>query len=155
MLRKYEKFSNSSRIILDVVLTPEGKEPNCKKIFQTIPDNLAWKFFFFFFFAEVPFSFYFYRYNSLGDPEKKRLEHDEDKLLSVMLYNHVGFMVMMDVKKIEIKKKIRRLLGKSHIGLHYSQDINNLLDEVNKLVSFNPFITYLNIHIISFQLEIV
>lgn len=73
------------------------------------------------------------RYNSLRDPEKKRLEHDEDKLLSVMLYNHVAFMVMMDVKKIEIKKKIRRLLGKSHIGLHYSQDVNNLLDEIGKL----------------------
>ncbi|XP_029633967.1 MAP kinase-activating death domain protein isoform X5 [Octopus sinensis] len=73
------------------------------------------------------------RYNSLGDSEKKRLEHDEDKLLSDMLYNHIGFMVMMDVKKPEIKKKIRRLLGKSHIGLQYSQDVNNLLDEVNKL----------------------
>ncbi|GAB1600655.1 MAP kinase-activating death domain protein-like isoform X7 [Argonauta hians] len=73
------------------------------------------------------------RYNSLGDTEKKRLEHDEDRLLTDMLYNHIGFMVMMDVKKIEIKKKIRRLLGKSHIGLQYSQDVNNLLDEINKL----------------------
>lgn len=100
------------------------------------------KFFFFyivvFFFPNVNIKvvIFSFRYNSLGDSEKKRLEHDEDKLLSDMLYNHIGFMVMMDVKKAEIKKKIRRLLGKSHIGLQYSQDVNNLLDEINKLVSF-------------------
>ena len=43
-------------------------------------------------------------------------------------------MVMMRVNKDEIKKKIRRLLGKSHIGLQYSQEINNLLDEIASLV---------------------
>ena len=77
----------------------------------------------------------FYRYNSLGGIDRKRLEHDEDRLLSVMLYNLVGYMVMMRVNKDEIKKKIRRLLGKSHIGLQYSQEINNLLDEIASLVS--------------------
>ena len=75
------------------------------------------------------------RYNSLGDPEKKRLELDEDRLLSVMLYNQAAFMLMMRVPKNEIKKKVRRLLGKSHIGLQLSQDINNLLDNVQQLVS--------------------
>ena len=74
------------------------------------------------------------RYKSLGDGEKKRLEHDEDRLLSVMLYNLVAFMLMMRVPKVEVKKKIRRLLGKSHIGLLYSQDVNNLLDVINHLV---------------------
>ncbi|RUS85082.1 hypothetical protein EGW08_007134 [Elysia chlorotica] len=73
------------------------------------------------------------RYNSLGDPEKKRLELDEDRLLSVMLYNQAAFMLMMRVPKNEIKKKVRRLLGKSHIGLTLSQDINNLLDNVQQL----------------------
>ncbi|KAK3768818.1 hypothetical protein RRG08_061276 [Elysia crispata] len=73
------------------------------------------------------------RYNSLGDPEKKRLELDEDRLLSVMLYNQAAFMLMMRVPKNEIKKKVRRLLGKSHIGLQLSQDINNLLDNVQQL----------------------
>ncbi|XP_070200468.1 MAP kinase-activating death domain protein-like isoform X4 [Littorina saxatilis] len=73
------------------------------------------------------------RYNSLGDGEKKRLEHDEDRLLSVMLYNLVGFMLMMRVPKPEVKKKIRRLLGKSHIGLLHSQDVNNLLDNITHL----------------------
>lgn len=74
------------------------------------------------------------RYNSLGDAEKKRLEYDEDRLLAVMLFNQAGFMLMMRVPKNEIKKKIRRLLGKSHIGLVQSQDINNLLDNIQHLV---------------------
>ena len=82
----------------------------------------------------------FYRYNSLGGIDRKRLEHDEDRLLSVMLYNLVGYMVMMRVNKDEIKKKIRRLLGKSHIGLQYSQEINNLLDEIASLVRFATFV---------------
>ncbi|XP_059150887.1 MAP kinase-activating death domain protein-like isoform X3 [Physella acuta] len=73
------------------------------------------------------------RYNSLGDAEKKRLEYDEDRLLAVMLFNQAAFMLMMRVPKNEIKKKIRRLLGKSHIGLVQSQDINNLLDNIQHL----------------------
>ncbi|BFZ15853.1 hypothetical protein BsWGS_18891 [Bradybaena similaris] len=73
------------------------------------------------------------RYTSLTDGEKKTLEHDEDKLLAVMLYNQAAFMLMMRVPKNEIKKKIRRLLGKSHIGLLQSQDINNLLDNIQHL----------------------
>lgn len=86
--------------------------------------------------------FLFHRYNSLGDAEKKRLEHDEDRLLSVMLYNLVGFMLMMRVPKVEIKKKVRRLLGKSHVGLIHSQDVNNLLDVINNLVYMNCFYAF-------------
>jgi hypothetical protein len=52
-----------------------------------------------------------------------------------MLYNLVSFMIMMRVPKVEVKKKIRRLLGKSHIGLIHSQDVNNLLDCITNLVS--------------------
>ncbi|XP_041365425.1 MAP kinase-activating death domain protein-like isoform X2 [Gigantopelta aegis] len=73
------------------------------------------------------------RYRSLGNQERKRLEHDEDRLLSQMLYNLVGFMVMMNVNKNDTRRKVRRLLGKSHIGLLYSQDVNNLLDQINNL----------------------
>jgi len=73
------------------------------------------------------------RYYSLGDPEKKRLEYDEDRLLSVMLYNCVGFMIMMRVSKNEVRRKIRRLLGKCHIGLICSQEINNVLDQIVNL----------------------
>ncbi|KAK3861391.1 hypothetical protein Pcinc_032642 [Petrolisthes cinctipes] len=73
------------------------------------------------------------RYNNLSDSERKRLEHEEDRLLSTMLYNLVAFMVMVNVRKEDIKRKVRRLLGKSHIGLVYSQEVNELLDQINNL----------------------
>ena len=38
------------------------------------------------------------RYHNLSDTEKKRLEHDEDRLLSTMLYNLTAYMVMMQVR---------------------------------------------------------
>ena len=75
------------------------------------------------------------RYRSLSENEKKRLEHDEDRLLSTMLYNLMAFMVMMQMDKSEIKRKVRRLLGKSHIGLIYSQEINLLLDKLGQLTA--------------------
>ncbi|KAL0268470.1 UNVERIFIED_CONTAM: hypothetical protein PYX00_010400 [Menopon gallinae] len=73
------------------------------------------------------------RYNSLSDTERKRLEHEEDRLLSTMLYNLVAMMVMVNVNRAECKRKCRRLLGKSHIGLVYSQEVNELLDQINNL----------------------
>ncbi|KAL5276579.1 MADD family protein [Megaselia abdita] len=73
------------------------------------------------------------RYKSLSESERKRLEHDEDRLLSTMLYNLTAILVMLNVKKDEIRKKIRRLLGKSHIGLVYSQEVHNLVDQINNL----------------------
>lgn len=74
------------------------------------------------------------RYKTLSDSEKKRLEHDEDRLLSTMLYNLIAELVMLNVKKEEIRRKCRRLLGKSHIGLVYAQEVNQLLDQINNLV---------------------
>ncbi|GAB6028666.1 hypothetical protein CHUAL_004492 [Chamberlinius hualienensis] len=73
------------------------------------------------------------RYNSLQELDRKRLEHDEDRLLSTLLYNTVAFMIMVNVGKLDIKRKIRRLLGKSHIGLVYSQEVNELLESINNL----------------------
>lgn len=75
------------------------------------------------------------RYNSLGPAEKKRLEEDEDRLLATMLYNLVAFMIALNVDKDSVKKKVRRLLGKSHIGLLQSQQVNDLLDNLQSLVS--------------------
>ena len=75
------------------------------------------------------------RYCGLSENEKKRLEHDEDRLLSTMLFNLMAFMVMMQMEKIDIKRKVRRLLRKSHIGLIYSQEINLLLDKVGQLTA--------------------
>ena len=76
-----------------------------------------------------------FRYNSLGPAEKKRLEEDEDRLLATMLYNLVAFMTALNVGKDTVKKKVRRLLGKSHIGLLQSQQVNDLLDNLQSLVS--------------------
>ncbi|XP_065159593.1 MAP kinase-activating death domain protein isoform X6 [Atheta coriaria] len=73
------------------------------------------------------------RYKALSETERKRLEHDEDRLLSTMLYNLTAILVMLKVNKAELKRKIRRLLGKSHIGLVYSQEVNLLLDQINNL----------------------
>ncbi|XP_034489531.1 MAP kinase-activating death domain protein [Drosophila innubila] len=73
------------------------------------------------------------RYKSLSDSERKRLEHDEDRLLSTMLYNLTAILVMLNVTKDEIRRKIRRLLGKSHIGLVYSQEVHNVVDQINNL----------------------
>ncbi|XP_037051965.1 MAP kinase-activating death domain protein isoform X4 [Bradysia coprophila] len=73
------------------------------------------------------------KYKSLSDSERKRLEHDEDRLLSTMLFNLTAELVMLNVNKEEIKRKVRRLLGKSHIGLVYSQEVHNLLDQVLNL----------------------
>lgn len=74
------------------------------------------------------------RYKSLSETERKRLEHEEDKLLATQLYNLTAILVMLNANKDEIKRKIRRLLGKSHIGLVYSQEVNLLLDQIHHLV---------------------
>lgn len=76
------------------------------------------------------------RYSQLGSAERKRLELDEDHLLAVMLYNLIAFMIMMRVSKDEIRRKIRRMLGKCHIGLLMSQQVNELLDCINFLVIY-------------------
>ena len=38
------------------------------------------------------------RYRNLSDAERKRLEHDEDRLLSTMIYNLTAYMLMMQVR---------------------------------------------------------
>lgn len=37
------------------------------------------------------------RYKTLPENEKRLLEHDEDRLLSTLLYNMTAFMIMMQV----------------------------------------------------------
>lgn len=73
------------------------------------------------------------RYYSLSNSDRKRLELDEDRLLAVMLYNLIAFMIMMRVSKEEIRRKIRRVLGRCHIGLAMSQQVNELLDNIAHL----------------------
>ncbi|XP_063800681.1 MAP kinase-activating death domain protein isoform X16 [Pseudophryne corroboree] len=73
------------------------------------------------------------RYFSLGDHDRKRLENDEDRLLATLLHNMVAYMVMIKVNKTDLRRKVRRLLGKCHIGLTHSQQINELLDRVTDM----------------------
>ncbi|KAM5182768.1 MAP kinase-activating death domain protein isoform 23-T25 [Callospermophilus lateralis] len=73
------------------------------------------------------------RYLSLGEHDRKRLEDDEDRLLSTLLHNLISYMLLMKVNKNDIRKKVRRLMGKSHIGLVYSQQINEVLDQLANL----------------------
>lgn len=73
------------------------------------------------------------RYKLLYEVDKKRLEHEEDRLLSTLLYNMVAFMVMLQVEHHHIKQKIRRLLGKCHIGLVNSAEINQLLEQIESI----------------------
>ncbi|XP_060767672.1 MAP kinase-activating death domain protein isoform X5 [Neoarius graeffei] len=73
------------------------------------------------------------RYLSLGDHDRKRLEDDEDRLLANLLHNMIAYMLMMKVNKNDIRKKVRRLMGKSHIGLTYSQEINEVLDRLAQM----------------------
>ncbi|KAM8893852.1 MAP kinase-activating death domain protein isoform 4-T4 [Spinachia spinachia] len=70
------------------------------------------------------------RYLSLSEHDRKRLEDDEDRLLATLLHNMIAFMLMVKLNKNDIKKKVRRLMGKSHIGLTYSQEINETLDKL-------------------------
>ncbi|XP_047219012.1 MAP kinase-activating death domain protein isoform X11 [Girardinichthys multiradiatus] len=70
------------------------------------------------------------RYLSLGDHDRKRLEDDEDRLLATLLHNMIAYMLMIKVNKNDVRKKVRRLMGKSHIGLAYSQEINEILDKL-------------------------
>nr|XP_060619269.1 MAP kinase-activating death domain protein isoform X16 [Anolis sagrei ordinatus] len=73
------------------------------------------------------------RYYSLGDHDRKRLEDDEDRLLATLLHNMIAYMLMMKVQKSDIRKKVRRLMGKSHIGLMHSQEINDALDKISNM----------------------
>ncbi|XP_038213188.1 MAP kinase-activating death domain protein isoform X10 [Zerene cesonia] len=73
------------------------------------------------------------RYKCLSETERKRLEHEEDRLLSTALYNLTAAMVLFNVEADIVRNKVRRLLAKSHIGLVYSQEVNHLLDVVHSL----------------------
>ncbi|KAF6333509.1 MAP kinase activating death domain [Rhinolophus ferrumequinum] len=73
------------------------------------------------------------RYLSLGEHDRKRLEDDEDRLLATLLHNLISYMLLVKVNKNDIRKKVRRLMGKSHIGLVYSQQINEVLDQLTDL----------------------
>ena len=55
------------------------------------------------------------RYRCLSENEKKRLEQDEDRLLSTMLYNTVAFMIMMQVRPCADRRRVVTSASKSSI----------------------------------------
>lgn len=61
------------------------------------------------------------------------LGHERDRSLTKTL------VWIFQVNKNDIRKKVRRLMGKSHIGLVYSQQINEVLDQLASLVSITRF----------------
>lgn len=73
-------------------------------------------------------------YSQLGTITKKRLELGEDALLAGVMHNLIAFMVMSRIPPDLIRRKIRRLIAKSHMGLHYTQKITQLLDCLEWLV---------------------
>jgi hypothetical protein len=74
------------------------------------------------------------RYSALNESERKRLELDEDRILSNLLHNMTAYMVMCGAPSKVLQQKIRRMLGKAHIGLVYSRKINQLLDDLPSTV---------------------
>lgn len=48
-------------------------------------------------FASLRFAF---RYLSLGEHDRKRLEDDEDRLLATLLHNMIAYMLMMKVWRL-------------------------------------------------------
>jgi len=74
------------------------------------------------------------RYNSLDIHEKQRLERNEDRLLGIIMNNFIAFMIMMRVDPARIKSKARCMIGKSHIALDESANINKLIDSIKYLV---------------------
>ncbi|KRX75297.1 MAP kinase-activating death domain protein [Trichinella sp. T6] len=73
------------------------------------------------------------RYASMSESDRKRLELEEDKLLTTVLHNMCAVMLMVNCPKQLIQQKIRRLIGKAHVGLLCSQEINSVLDRIHFL----------------------
>lgn len=69
----------------------------------------------------------------MQEHERKRLEHEEDRLLSSLLHNMTAYMLMLRVSVQTVRLKVRRLLGKCHIGVIYSEEIHALLQRLDQL----------------------
>lgn len=52
------------------------------------------------------------------------------------------YFLFVQLNKNDVRKKVRRLMGKSHIGLTYSQEINEILDKLPNMVNTLFFYFY-------------
>ncbi|KAL7670290.1 hypothetical protein ACOME3_005229 [Neoechinorhynchus agilis] len=85
------------------------------------------------------------RFELLEGVDKKLLENEEDSLLTGLLSNLISFMVMMRVNKDDLRRRVRRLIGRTRLALNYSQLLydrldlqlmnNNLTDDSNPIYS--------------------
>ncbi|EUB61613.1 MAP kinase-activating death domain protein [Echinococcus granulosus] len=75
-------------------------------------------------------------YSHLTPVARKHLELSEDALLAEVMHNLIAFMVMARIPPDLICRKVRRLIAKSHTGLHYTQKITQLLDSLEWLLVF-------------------
>ncbi|CAH8562189.1 unnamed protein product [Heterobilharzia americana] len=73
------------------------------------------------------------KYQSSSILKRKQMELEEDCLLVGIMHNMIAFMLMANVDRASIRKKLQRLLAKSHTGLHYSRKIGDLLNSLNYL----------------------
>jgi hypothetical protein len=83
----------------------------------------------------------YFRYKNLNQSERKRLEYDEDKLLSIMIYNLIAFMVMVNVPKESVMKIVRTLVGKSRVTNCYATEITSLMAQLSNLVRYYLWLT--------------
>ncbi|TNN07813.1 MAP kinase-activating death domain protein [Schistosoma japonicum] len=74
-----------------------------------------------------------FKYQNASLLKRKQMELEEDCLLVNIMHNMIAFMLMANVDRVSIRKKLQRLLAKSHTGLHYSRKITDLLNSLNYL----------------------
>lgn len=83
----------------------------------------------------------------MNQSERKRLEYDEDKLLSIMIYNLIAFMIMVNVPKENIMKIVRTLVGKSRVTNCYATEITSLMSQLPNLVNIPITFIYIIIYL--------
>ncbi|KAK4471000.1 hypothetical protein MN116_006501, partial [Schistosoma mekongi] len=74
-----------------------------------------------------------FKYQNASLLKRKQMELEEDCLLVNIMHNMIAFMLMANVDRVSIRKKLQRLLAKSHTGLHYSRKITDLINSLNYL----------------------
>lgn len=74
------------------------------------------------------------KYNSSTALKRKQMELEEDRVLVGIMHNMIAYMILTNLNRDTIRKKVYRLLAKAHIGLHYSRKISDLLNALDYLV---------------------
>ncbi|KAA3676328.1 uncharacterized protein DEA37_0014590 [Paragonimus westermani] len=74
------------------------------------------------------------QFSRLDATERKRLQNQEDRLITVCLHNLISFMVMMHVDKGAICTRVRRIQARCRLASSFSWTLSNLLDQLSYLV---------------------